>query len=162
MGISFNKNNVFTITDNLGNTKFSLDSKMPHILQEITGSITVPLMGLTVGQQTLSRIDILDTLVDTNVTTDTANNFIFPLLKITGGISDTGGKVLPALGSTILRIIKEQSTNSVLGSSILDCIQDQGTIRFICTNNFDRGTSGFAIGDDIVTITYRVYYGRFN
>jgi hypothetical protein len=162
MGISFNKNNAFTITDNLGNTKFSLDSKMPHILQEITGNITVPLMGLTVGQQTLSRINILDTLVDTNVTTDTANNFIFPLLKITGGISDTGGKVLPALGSTILRIIKEQSTNSVLGSSILDCIQDQGTIRFICTNNFDRGTSGFAIGDDIVTITYRVYYGRFN
>jgi hypothetical protein len=66
------------------------------------------------------------------------------------------------LGSTILRIVKEESTNSVLGSSILDCIQDQGTIRFICTNNFDRGTSGFAIGDDIVTITYRVYYGRFN
>jgi hypothetical protein len=162
MGISFNKNNVFTITDNLGNTKFSLDSKMPHILQEITGSITVPLMGLTVGQQTLSRIDILDTLVDTNVTTDTANNFIFPLIKITGGVSDTGGKVLPSLGSTILRIVKEESTNSVLGSSILDCIQDQGTIRFICTNNFDRGTSGFAIGDDIVTITYRVYYGRFN
>ena len=45
---------------------------------------------------------------------------------------------------------------------MLDCIQDQGSLKFICTNNFDRGTSGFAIGDDAVTISYRVYYGRFN
>ena len=91
-----------------------------------------------------------------------SNNFIFPLIKITGGVGDTGGKVLPALGSTVLRIIKDQATNSVLGTSVLDCIQDEGRLKLICTNNFDRGTSGFAIGDDAVTISYRVYYGRFN
>ena len=39
MGISLNKNNAFTITDDLGNTKFSLNSKMPHIIHEITGNV---------------------------------------------------------------------------------------------------------------------------
>jgi len=162
MGISLNKNNAFTITDSLGNTKFSLNSKMPHILYEITGNMPIPALSLTVGQQTLTRVDTLVILADTYISTDNANNFIFPLIKIAGGVSDTGGKVLPALGSTVLRKIKDQTTNSILGTSVLDCIQDQGTLKFICTHNFDRGTSGFAIGDDGITISYRVYYGRFN
>jgi len=162
MGISLNKNNAFTITDSLGNTKFSLNSKMPHILYEITGNMPIPALSLTVGQQTLTRVDTLVTLADTYISTDNANNFIFPLIKIAGGVSDTDGKVLPALGSTVLRKIKDQTTNSILGTSVLDCIQDQGTLKFICTHNFDRGTSGFAIGDDGITISYRVYYGRFN
>lgn len=162
MGISLNKNNAFTITDSLGNTKFSLNSKMPHIIHEVTGIIAVPGLSLSVGQQTLSRVDNLVTLADTYISTDNANNFIFPLIKISGGVSDTGGKVLPALGSTVLRTIKDQTTNSILGTSVLDCIQEQGSLKLICTNNFDRGTSGFAIGDDGITISYRVYYGRFN
>jgi len=162
MGISLNKNNAFTITDSLGNTKFSLNSKMPHILYEITGNMPIPALSLTVGQQTLTRVDTLVILADTYISTDNANNFIFPLIKIAGGVSDTDGKVLPALGSTVLRKIKDQTTNSILGTSVLDCIQDQGTLKFICTHNFDRGTSGFAIGDDGITISYRVYYGRFN
>jgi hypothetical protein len=162
MGLSLNKNNAFTITDSLGNTKFSLNSKMPHIIHEVTGNVGIPALSLSVGQQILTRIDTLVTLADTYISTDNANNFIFPLIKITGGVSDTGGKVLPALGSTVLRTIKDQATNSVLGTSVLDCIQDQGSLKFICTHNFDRGNSGFAIGDDAVTISYRVYYGRFN
>ena len=40
-----------------------------------------------------------------------------------------------------------------MGTSILDCIEDQGSLNFICTNNFDRGTSGFAIGDDAISIS---------
>jgi hypothetical protein len=162
MGISLNKNNAFTITDDLGNTKFSLNSKMPHIIHEITGNVVIPTLSLTVGQQTLSRIDTLVTLANTYISSDNANNFIFPLIKISGGIADTGSKILPSLGSTVLRRITEQSTGTLLGTSILDCIEDQGSLNFICTNNFDRGTSGFAIGDDAVTISYRVYYGRFN
>jgi len=162
MGISLNKNSAFTITDNLGSTKFSLNSKMPHILHEVTGNVVIPGLSLAIGQQTLTRVDTLVTLADTYISTDNSNNFIFPLIKITGGVADTGGKVLPALGSTVLRIIKDQATNSVLGTSVLDCIQDQGSLKLICTNNFDRGTSGFAIGDVGITISYRVYYGRFN
>ena len=162
MGISLNKNNAFTITDNLGNTKFSLNSKMPHIIHEITGNVSIPTMSLTIGQQTLERIDDVITLANTYISTDNANNFIFPLIKISGGIADTGGKVLPALGSTILRTIREQSTNIILGNSVLDCIQENGILKFICTNSFDRQTSGFSIGDDVITISYRVYYGRFN
>ena len=162
MGISLNKNNAFTITDDLGNTKFSLSSKMPHIIHEITGNISVPTFSLTIGQQTLSRVDTLVTLANTYISSDNANNFIFPLIKISGGSADTGGKVLPALGSTVLRRITEQSTGSLLGTSILDCIEEQGNLNFICTNKFDRGVSGFAIGDDTITISYRVYYGRFN
>ena len=162
MGISFNKNNAFTITDSDQNIKFSLNSKMPHIIHEVTGNVAVPGMSLLVGQQTLSRVDTLVTLANTYISADNANNFIFPLLKISGGVADTGGKVLPALGSTMLRVIKDQTTNSILGTSVLDCIQDQGSLKLICTNNFDRGTSGFAVGDDGITISYRVYYGRFN
>ena len=162
MGISLNKNNAFTITDDLGNTKFSLNSKMPHIIHEVTGNVSIPTMSLTVGQQTLERIDDVITLANTYISTDNANNFIFPLIKISGGIADTGSKVLPSLGSTVLRRITEQSTGTLLGTSILDCVEDQGSLNFICTNNFDRGTSGFAIGDDAISISYRVYYGRFN
>ena len=162
MGISLNKNNYFTITDNLGNTKFSLNSKMPHIIHEITGNVSIPTMSLTIGQQTLERIDDVVTLANTYISTDNANIFIFPLIKISGGIADTGGKVLPSLGSTVLRRITEQSTGTLLGSSILDCIQENGILKFICTNSFDRQTSGFAIGDEVITISYRVYYGRFN
>jgi hypothetical protein len=162
MGISLNKNDAFTITNDLGNTKFSLLSKMPHIIHEITGNVSVPTFSLTVGQQTLSRIDTLVTLANTYISSDNANNFIFPLIKISGGSADTGGKVLPALGSTVIRRITEQSTGSLLGTSILDCVEEQGNLNFICTNNFDRGVSGFAIGDESVTISYRVYYGRFN
>jgi hypothetical protein len=162
MGISLNKNNAFTITDSLGNTKFSLNSKMPHIIYEVTGNVGIPAMSLLVGQQTLSRVDTLVTLANTYISSDNANNFIFPLIKISGGVADTNGKVLPALGSTVLRVIKDQTTNSILGTSVLDCIQDQGSLKLICTNNFDRGTSGFAVGDDAVSISYRVYYGRFN
>jgi hypothetical protein len=162
MGISLNKNSAFTITDNLGNTKFSLNSKMPHIIHEVTGNVSIPTMSLTIGQQTLERIDEVVTLANTYISADNANNFIFPLIKISGGIADTGGKVLPALGSTVLRTIREQSTNIILGNSVLDCIQENGILKFICTNSFDRQTSGFDIGDDAITISYRVYYGRFN
>jgi hypothetical protein len=162
MGISLNKNNDFIITDDLGNTKFSLNSKMPHIIYEITGNVTVPTLSLTIGQQTLSRIDNLVTLANTYISSDNANNFIFPLLKISGGAADSGGKVLPALGSTVLRRVTEQSTGSLLGTSVLDCVVNQENLNLICTNNFDRGVSGFAIGDDSVTISYRIYYGRFN
>ena len=75
MGISLNKNNAFTITDDLGNTKFSLNSKMPHIIHEITGNVSIPTMSLTVGQQTLERIDDVITLANTYISTDNANNF---------------------------------------------------------------------------------------
>ena len=162
MGISLNKNSAFTITDNLGSTKFSLNIKSLPETSVDTGNVIIPTLSLTVGQQTLSRIDTLVTLANTYISSDNANNFIFPLIKISGGIADTGSKVLPSLGSTVLRRIIEQSTGTLLGTSILDCVEDQGSLNFICTNNFDRGTSGFAIGDDGITISYRVYYGRFN
>ena len=82
MGISLNKNSAFTITDNLGSTKFSLNSKMPHIIHESTGNVAVPGLSLSIGQQTLTRVDTLVTLADTYISTDNSNNFIFPFISI--------------------------------------------------------------------------------
>ena len=42
MGISLTKTDPFTIKDGKGNTRFSLNGRMPHIIHNLSGNVTIP------------------------------------------------------------------------------------------------------------------------
>jgi hypothetical protein len=164
MGIVLNKNNLFTITDNKGNTKFSLDKQMPHILHDISGTIDIPKIydiGVDTTTIIINRTDDLVTLSNSYISSNIQDSFILPFFKITGGAADTDNKVISGIGSVIVRKIYQPSTKEFLGSSILNTVIENNTLKLVCNQHIDK--TGFVNieGDTDVSISYRIYYGRF-
>ena len=108
MGISFNQNNAFTITDRFGDTKFSLDKRMPHIFAEFSGIVSVPKIyksGVDINTIVINRTDDVVTLSNSYISVNYEDSLILPFYKITGGVSDTNNKIVSGTGSTIIRKI---------------------------------------------------------
>ena len=165
MGIVLDKNNAFTITDNKGNTKFSLDKQMPHMLHDISGTIIIPKIydiGVDITTPIINRTDELVILSNSYVSSNIQDSFILPFFKITGGASDTDNKVISGMGSVIVRKIYQPSTREFLGSSIVDIIQEEGLLKMVCNQQLDKTGSLNVDGDVEVSISYKIYYGRFN
>lgn len=164
MGISLTKTDPFTIKDGKGNTRFSLNGRMPHIIHNLSGNVTIPtvLINQFTGEENVNRIDVLAIIANTYISSDSANNFILPLVSITGGIANTDSKIMPAIGSTLLRKIQGEFSSEFLGGTILDFIADDGNLKIVCNQFFNRSDNPTVIGDDTISISYRVYYGRFN
>ena len=159
MGLSLNSSN-FTITDGLGNTKFSLDRKMPHILYNVPGYIGVPqVLGLNPTAGYINRTE--EYVLVNNALINTNDYFVMPFYKINGGLADTGSYVVLGAGSTVFRQIIQPSTGIFLGSSILTTVVEPGILKLVIKHNFDRQGYTNITGDDIINIAYRVYYGRF-
>ena len=164
MGISLNTNNAFNITDRFGNTKFSLDKRMPHIIGDFSGTVSPPLIytsGISFTIPIINRIDIVAILSASNISTNLEDSFILPFYSITGGWADTGTNIISGTGSTIIRKIFQPTTREYLGCSILDIVQDNGSLNIICSNHIDKTGFNNIDGDVPVTISYRIYYGRF-
>lgn len=164
MGIVLDKNNAFTITDNKGNTKFSLDKQMPHMLHDIFGTIIIPKIydiGVDITTPIINRTDELVILSNSYISSNIQDSFILPFFKITGGASDTDNKVISGMGSVIVRKIYQPSTKEFLGSSILNIIIEDNILKLVCNQHIDK--TGFVNieGDTDVSISYRIYYGRF-
>lgn len=164
MGISFNPNNAFTITDRFGNTKFSLDKRMPHIFAEFSGIVSVPKIyksGVDINTIVINRTDDVVTLSNSYVSINYEDSLILPFYKITGGVSDTNNKIVSGAGSTIVRKIFQPSTREFLGSSILDIVQENGILKMVCNQSLDKAGFSNINGDVDVSISYKIYYGRF-
>jgi hypothetical protein len=163
MGISLNKSNVFTITDSYGNTKFSLSNRMPHIFGNFSGSVVVPKIYETEDFTTaiINRVDTVVILSENYISSEYENSFILPFYKISGGASDTGGKIISGVGSTVIRKIYQPTTRDFLGSSILDIVQEDSKLKMVCNQHIDKTGFNNIDGDSVVTIDYRIYYGRF-
>jgi len=172
MGISLDSSNAFTITNVLGETKFSLDRQMPHLIQDYTGYVLVPKVfkdGVDLNSQIVNRTDTLVTLVNDNDNTDKTlsvdpnDAFIFPWFYISQGYADTSTSnvVVSGTGSTIVRKLVQSTDKSYLGSSIIDVVQENSELKIVCRQSFN--SLGFAnhTGDVSVGLYYRVYYGRF-
>ena len=160
MGIVLEKDN-FTITDGQGRTKFSLDRRIPHIIYNLPGIISVPrITDLAPSASNIERTD--EIILINNSLINTNDYFILPFISINGGYSETSNKVINATGSTILRIIKQPSTGELLGSTILNFIAEPGILKITCKHSFERKGFTNIEGDDIVNVSYRVYYGRFS
>jgi hypothetical protein len=164
MGISLTKTDPFTIKDDKGNTRFSLNGRMPHIIHNLSGNVTIPtvLINQFTGEEIVNRTDVLAIIANTYISSDSANNFILPLVSITGGIANTNSKIMPAIGSTLLRKIQGEFSSEFIGGTILDFIADDGNLKIVCNQFFNRTSNPTVIGDDTISISYRVYYGRFN
>jgi hypothetical protein len=163
MGISLNKNDAFTITDRNGNTKFSLDKRMPHIIGDFSGTVYVPQIyttGVPYTTAIIDRTDEIVTLSNSYITNDD-DSFILPFYSISGGVSDTSGKIISGIGSTLVRKIIQPTTKDFLGSSILDIVIDNGELKIVCNQHIDKTGFSNIDGDIPVTISYRIYYGRF-
>lgn len=169
MGILF-QSDRFEITDASKNIKFSTTRKMPHLLYEATGTYTVPLVK-TGGFSYVEREDDQKILTNSNINTN--DPFTIGFFKITGGPADTGDKVATGGGSILLRVLRRKNTAEFLGSSILNIKVGQGQLLLSVSQNLDRrenvvGVSNIltirdedVLGDDVITVSYRVYYGRF-
>ena len=163
MGISLNKNNAFTVTDAYGNTKFSLDKRMPHIIHTFSGVVDIPkIYGNDFSLTTIDRVDTVVTLSNSYIATSFQDSFILPFYKITGGFSDTESYIVSGTGSTIVRKIFQPTTREFLGSSIIDIVQENGELKIVCNQQLDRTGYSNIDGDSVVTLSYKIYYGRFN
>ena len=70
MSVVLEKDN-FTITDSLGNTKFSLDRRIPHIIYNLPGVVPIPtILGANPNASAVERTDeivlINNSLINTN------------------------------------------------------------------------------------------------
>jgi len=162
MGISLNKDDTFTIKDGLGNTKFSLDKRMPHIFGEFSGTVSIPKIYDLEPASTsiINRIDIITTLSSSYIS-NYDDSFILPFYNITGGIADTNSKIVCGIGSTIIRKFFQPSSREFLGSSILDVIIEDGSLKLICNQHLDKTGFTNIDGDVAITLSYKIYYGRF-
>lgn len=169
MGILL-QSDKFEITDASKNIKFSTARKMPHLLYEATGTFDIP--KILDGQSYIERFD--EKIIITNSNINTNDPFIMGFYKITGGVADTGDKVSTGGGSIILRLLRKRNTGEFLGSSILDIKVESGQLKLSISQNLDKRQFGGAsigltydlsdaevLGDDVVSVSYRVYYGRF-
>jgi len=164
MGISLTKTDPFTIKDDKGNTRFSLNGRMPHIIHALSGNVVIPtvLVNQYTEEDIINRTDVLAIVANTFISSDSANNFILPLVNITGGLANTNSKIMPAIGSTLLRKIQGEFSSDFLGGTILDFIADNGNLKIVCNQFFNRSGNPTVLGDDIISISYKIYYGRFN
>jgi len=162
MGISLNKNDAFTIKDQLGNTKFSLDKRMPHIFGEFSGTVSIPKI-YDLAPFTTTKIDRIDiiTILSSSYITNYNDSFILPFYNISGGVSDTNSKIVSGAGSTIVRKFFQPSSREFLGSSILDVIIEDGSLKLICNQHLDKTGFTNIDGDVDITLSYKIYYGRF-
>jgi len=159
MGISFNSDS-FKITDKLGNTKFSLDRRMPHILYNIPGVISIPkVLALDPKAKYVDRSDEFILINNSLINTD--DYFIMPFYKVNGGVADSGSSVISGSGSVMVREIVQPSTGLFLGSSIITTIVEPGILKIVCKHKFDRQGFTNITGDDVINLAYRIYYGRF-
>jgi hypothetical protein len=159
MGISFNSSS-FKITDKLGNTKFSLDRRMPHILYNTPGVISIPkILSLDPKAKLVDRSDEFILINNSLINTD--DYFVMPFYKVNGGLADSGSTVISGSGSVMVREIIQPSTGLYLGSTIITTIVEPGILKIVCKHKFDRQGYTNITGDDIINIAYRIYYGRF-
>lgn len=159
MGLQLEKDN-FNITDRLGNTKFSLNNRMPHILYNIPGITAIPrILSATPSADAVERTD--EIVLINNSLINTEDYFVMPFYRINGGVADSGNYVVSGVGSTLLRLIRQPSTGEYLGSSILTTVVQSGVLKLVCKHSFVRAGYTNIEGDFDVNIAYRVYYGRF-
>ena len=154
MGLILEKDN-FQFTNEKGESKFSLDKKVPHIVQVLEGTAEVPLIS-TEPARHIDRSDILG-ITNNLISINNEKDLIIPFYTITGGCADTGGKTMCGIGSTVIRKITENRKQ--VGSSILRVITDNGILKILCDQLLD--SNGVYEGDVPVTIEYKIYYGRF-
>lgn len=159
MGFRFN-NQDFLITDSNGNTKFSINRKMPAILFDVAGTISVnKILSDDPNASTVSKVE--DFPLITNFLINNNDYFVLPYFRILGGPSDTGDTVITGGGSIILRAIRQPSTGDYLGSSLLSVTVNNGSLSLTVNHELDRGNFKNIVGDDTINVAYRVYYGRF-
>jgi hypothetical protein len=159
MSVILEKDN-FTFTDSLGKTKFSLNRRMPHILYNLPGITAIPtILGANPSASSVQRTDEI-ILINNNLI-NTNDYFILPFVSINGGYADSGNSIVNAVGTTLLRTIKQPSSGTYLGSSLMTFVAEPGSLKIVCKHSFDRKGFTNIVGDDPINVSYRVYYGRF-
>jgi hypothetical protein len=162
MGLLLEKDN-FVITNSKGDTKFSLDRRMSHILFTPSGTLSLPsLLSSDPTGQTINRTDSYTIISDPKITRK--DFFVMPFYKITNGYADTGGYTISGTGSTLIRVVSQTVTGIVLGTSILDTVVEEGALKIQVRNTFDRVNNynaSLIANDTAVSLSYKIYYGRF-
>ena len=123
MGLVIQSDNV-TIKDGSGNTRFTTDRRMPHLLFSYSGSIAVPnargtcefsaFPGVFDGSPFVMRgaftcDDTRDFLIATDARITSADAFVMPFFSVSGGDIDTAGGSITGSGSSIVRLLVDTS-----------------------------------------------------
>lgn len=122
-------------------------------------------------------------MTNNQIVTGSGRSFIAPFITMSGGIfATTGGQVMSALGSNLPHLFVKDDGNYV-GSMIVNTELSNGKIELVArsecsgTGNFtiqdygfthsgtltagSSGTRTSTINSSGMTVTYKVYYGRF-
>lgn len=160
MGIELTSS-AFNIKNSKGEIKFSTDRRIPHLLYDIPGSFNVPpILASNPDAQFVDEQNELILVTNRNINNE--NFFLLPFFKINGGPAETGNSVIVGGGSILIRIYRQPSTGEFLGSSIMTAIAENNSLKISVSNNIDRqGVRGTVVGDDLINISYRIYYGRY-
>ena len=164
MGISFNKNDAFTIKNAAGETKFSLNKQMPHIIHEFYGTASIPYVldaNASSRYAVVNRVDEIANLTNVNLSINKEDSFIMPYYKIDAGEAFTSNLIMSGAGSILVRRLTQPSSGEYLGSSILNIVQENGDLKIVCNQHIDRSGYASIAGDVAINISYKVYYGRF-
>lgn len=160
MGIELTSS-AFNIRNSRGEVKFSTDRRIPHLLYDVPGSFNIP--QILASNPNAEFVDEQNELIlVTNRNINNENFFLLPFFKINGGPAETGDSVIVGGGSILVRIYRQPSTGEFLGSSILTAVVENNSLKISVSNNIDRrGIRGTIVGDDLINVSYRVYYGRY-
>lgn len=160
MGIELTSS-AFNIKNSKGEIKFSTDRRIPHLLYDVPGSFSVPpILASNPDAQFVDEQNELILVTNRNINNE--NFFLLPFFKINGGPAETGNSVIVGGGSILIRIYRQPSTGEFLGSSIMTAIAENNSLKISVSNNIDRqGVRGTTTGDDLINISYRIYYGRY-
>lgn len=160
MGIELTSS-AFNIKNSRGEIKFSTDRRIPHLLYDVPGSFNIP--QILASNPNAEFVDEQNELIlVTNRNINNENFFLLPFFKINGGPAETGNSVIVGGGSILVRIYRQPSTGEFLGSSILTVVAENNSLKISVSNNIDRrGIRGAIVGDDLINVSYRVYYGRY-
>ena len=160
--------------------KFTTDYRMPHLLGSVSGTISVPNVATFMdfsedGTTYVSAEDVRNFDVVTVSQLASGETFLSPFFTVSAGDIATGGMSLVGAGSSILRVFRSGTTGSYIGSMILTpLITGAGAVRVQVKSAVDSlndiaspysfyysgGPDGYITGTSL-TITYKIYYGRF-
>jgi hypothetical protein len=197
MGITI-QNDSIVIKDGSGNTRFSTDRKMPHLLLVSSGTWVIPNVsgtanwtyysdesysGHQITSYTASQVDRKTVLANSKILSGAGKSFVAPFITMSGGMFQTSsGQVMSALGSNLPHLFVKDDGNYA-GSMIVNTELSSGKIELVARSEVyfsgnttiqnygfshsalppagSSGSTTTTLNNTGMTVTYKIYYGRF-
>lgn len=164
------QNDKVVLTDVGGNVKFTTDNRMPHLLGSVSGTVSASDILFNYSSGLGANVAEYEQNFDVATVSQLSSGetFLSPFFTISDGDIATGGMSLVGAGSSILRVFQDDSSYYAGSMILTPLITNTGAVRinvrsalrFASTLQNYSLSSGVILGTGL-TISYKIYYGRF-